>query len=137
METILRLLLAGRLAAAARERASYYGALAAAALAFSLLAITGIAFLIASAYQALEHRYDGPVAAAAVGFGLLVVALLGAAAATPMIRAKGARARRIKMTADPSIDGLARVVGDVLGDVPPTVVAAAIVGFLVSVFRRR
>jgi len=136
IQTLLRLLLAGRLAAAARERASLYGVAAGAILVLSVLAATGCAFLIAAAYQALELHYSGPVAAAALGFGLLLIAGLGTAAVIPMLRRKSVRARRVSATADPSIEGVSRLVGDVLGDIPPTVVVAAIAGFLVGMFKR-
>lgn len=136
IQTLLRLLLAGRLAAAARERVSLYGVAAGAILALSLLAATGCAFLIAAAYQALELLYSGPVAAASIGLGLLLVAGVGMAVTIPLLRRKALRARRTAATADPSIQGVSRLVTDVLGDIPPTVAVAAIAGFLVGMFKR-
>ncbi len=135
MGALLRLLVAGRLAARARMQARLIGLRLVAGTGIALVSAVGCAFLLLAAYQALSRLWAPPLPAAMLGVGLLILAIICSVVVHFAILRAGRRPAVAPATpaVDPALAGLSALAGKV----PTSMIVAAIAGFVYGLSGRR
>ncbi|MCC7274191.1 MAG: hypothetical protein IT561_16105 [Alphaproteobacteria bacterium] len=126
MGALLRLLVAGRLAARARTQARLIAFRLVAGMGIAFVSATAFGFLLVAAYQALHQRWAPPLPAVILGVALLVLAAIMAGVAHLAARRLACRSIAATPAVDPALAGLSALAGKV----PSSMIVAAIAGFV-------